>query len=154
MALQASGAISLGNLQTEYGGANPISLSEYYRNGTYVPDSIVTSTLVREPASGENYSSLSAPTYVWVANYYDNSQLVQIQWNNVALNPPVTTATSYTSGAYTYYRGTFREGYSFLSQSYFGIYRTSGSSTTTYVNQTVPTSGTVSLSQFYEGRKT
>jgi hypothetical protein len=38
MALQSSGAISLANLQTEFGGSNPISLSEYYRNGSYVTD--------------------------------------------------------------------------------------------------------------------
>ena len=36
MALQGSGQISLANLQTEFGGSNPISLSEYYRNGAYV----------------------------------------------------------------------------------------------------------------------
>lgn len=36
MALQASGAISLANIQTEFGGSNPISLSEYYRDGAYV----------------------------------------------------------------------------------------------------------------------
>ena len=36
MALQASGAISLANIQTEFGGSNPIGLNEYYRNGTYV----------------------------------------------------------------------------------------------------------------------
>ena len=37
MALQTSGAISLANIQTEFGGSNPISLSEYYGGGTYVP---------------------------------------------------------------------------------------------------------------------
>jgi hypothetical protein len=36
MALQGSGPISLANIQTEFGGSNPISISEYYRNGTYV----------------------------------------------------------------------------------------------------------------------
>jgi hypothetical protein len=35
MTLQSSGAISLANIQTEFGGANPISLSEYYRGGGY-----------------------------------------------------------------------------------------------------------------------
>lgn len=35
MALQGSGAISASQIQTELGGANPISLSEYYRNGSY-----------------------------------------------------------------------------------------------------------------------
>lgn len=37
MALQASGAINLAQVQGEFGGSNPISLNEYYRNGVYVP---------------------------------------------------------------------------------------------------------------------
>jgi len=40
MALQSSGAISLADIQTEFGGTNPISLSEYYSKGN-------------APASGE-----------------------------------------------------------------------------------------------------
>ena len=35
MVLQSSGTISLANIQTEFGGANPISLNEYYLNGAY-----------------------------------------------------------------------------------------------------------------------
>ena len=38
MALQSSGVISLSDLQTEFGGTNPISMSEYYRGGSYVTD--------------------------------------------------------------------------------------------------------------------
>ena len=38
MALPASGAISLNDLQTEFGGTNPISLNEYYRVGSLVPN--------------------------------------------------------------------------------------------------------------------
>lgn len=37
MALQTSGAISLSEVQSEFTGSNPISLSEYYRSGAYVP---------------------------------------------------------------------------------------------------------------------
>ena len=33
MALQTSGAISLSEIQTEFGGSNPISISEYYGSG-------------------------------------------------------------------------------------------------------------------------
>ena len=47
MALQGSGPISLANIQTEFGGSNPISLSEYYRNGAYV-----TSNNTGVPTSG------------------------------------------------------------------------------------------------------
>lgn len=39
MALQTSGAISLANIQTEFGGNNPISLSEYYGVASGVPGS-------------------------------------------------------------------------------------------------------------------
>ena len=38
MALQTSGAISLANVQSEFGGSNPISISEYVRGGSYVPN--------------------------------------------------------------------------------------------------------------------
>lgn len=48
MALQSSGAISLSDIQTEFGGSNPISLSEYYRGGSYV-----TSNNTNVPTSGE-----------------------------------------------------------------------------------------------------
>jgi hypothetical protein len=42
-----TGTITFSNLQTEYGGSNPISLSEYYSDGTYVP---IGATSI--PASG------------------------------------------------------------------------------------------------------
>ena len=54
MALQSSGAISLSQLQAEFGGGNPIHMSEYYRGGSYVPATKTTST--RQPSSGYNYS--------------------------------------------------------------------------------------------------
>tara|TARA_B100000427_G_scaffold313325_1_gene305580 strand:+ start:171 stop:743 length:573 start_codon:yes stop_codon:yes gene_type:complete len=39
MTLPTSGAISLENIQTEFGGSNPIGMNEYYRDGAYVPSS-------------------------------------------------------------------------------------------------------------------
>lgn len=39
MALQTSGAISLSDIQTEFGGSNPISLSEYYGAASGIPAS-------------------------------------------------------------------------------------------------------------------
>ncbi len=38
MTLQSSGAISFSEIQTEFGGSNPISISEYYRGGDNVLD--------------------------------------------------------------------------------------------------------------------
>jgi len=37
MALPTSGALPLSDIQTEFGGSNPVSLSEYYAGGSYVP---------------------------------------------------------------------------------------------------------------------
>jgi hypothetical protein len=50
MALQGSGAISIGNLATEFGGSTPHSLSEYYRGGGLVPN---TGTNANVPTSGQ-----------------------------------------------------------------------------------------------------
>jgi hypothetical protein len=38
MALQTSGQITLSDIQDEFGGVNPIGLSEYYRGGAYTTD--------------------------------------------------------------------------------------------------------------------
>lgn len=37
MTLPTSGPLTLADIQTEFGGSNPISLSEYYAGGAYVP---------------------------------------------------------------------------------------------------------------------
>ena len=50
MALPTTGPISLGQIQTEFGGSNPASLSEYYYNGTYVK----TTNSGKIPSSGIN----------------------------------------------------------------------------------------------------
>lgn len=49
MTLPSSGTITLLDLQNEFGGSNPIGLSEYYRGGAYVPN---TSTNSGVPTSG------------------------------------------------------------------------------------------------------
>ena len=53
MALQSSGAISLSDIQTEFGGSNPISLSEYYQNAS--PD-LVTDNNTNVPNTGNPIS--------------------------------------------------------------------------------------------------
>ena len=39
MVLPGSGEISLGDIQTEFGGSNPISMSEYYSAASGIPAS-------------------------------------------------------------------------------------------------------------------
>jgi hypothetical protein len=49
MAFGASGPIAFSNLQTIMGGSNPVSLSEYYRSGSYVYNTGVNAAV---PAAG------------------------------------------------------------------------------------------------------
>jgi len=51
MTLQASGTIKFSEIQTEFGGTNPISLSEYVRGGGLVPDDTVNNAI---PTSNSN----------------------------------------------------------------------------------------------------
>ena len=49
MALPNSGALALSQIQSEFGGSNPIAMNEYYRGGSYVPSHGGTTGI---PASG------------------------------------------------------------------------------------------------------
>lgn len=51
MTLPTSGPLSLSDIQTEFGGSNPISLSEYYAGGGLVPSG-TTGTYGAVPTSG------------------------------------------------------------------------------------------------------
>jgi hypothetical protein len=70
MVLQASGAISLADIQTEFGGTNPISMDEYYVGGTYVPSG--TTVLPTSGTIGMN-SFYGRAKYLYIitsTNYY------------------------------------------------------------------------------------
>lgn len=66
-------AISLTNIQTEFGGANPISINEYYSGGTYVGAGKANSTSVAIPSSGTiSFANFSgAIAFVPVTHTYD-----------------------------------------------------------------------------------
>ena len=53
MAVTSSGNISLLSLQNEFGGSNPISISEYYAGGGYVPAGTKNSSNESIPSSGQ-----------------------------------------------------------------------------------------------------
>lgn len=155
--LQSSGAISFSQLQSHFGGGNPISISEYYRNGSYVPSiytvTTTTTTTTRQPSSGSNYTVWGGSTgYEWRVI---GTSSTQIYWGSSTITTSASaTATSHTSGGWTYYRSTFVvQNYSIYR---YRIYRqqttTSSSTTTTNINTGIPSSGTISMNQFYGGR--
>lgn len=59
MAIQTTGAVSLGDIQTEFGGSNPISIDEYYKGGANVADGI-TYTNFTAPLSGDYAANIPA----------------------------------------------------------------------------------------------
>ena len=85
MALQTSGAISLADIQTEFGGSNPISLSEYYGVASGVPasgtisigDFYGKSALIPFPA-GTYYAQQPPYEAVIVGLYYEDDDFVEL----------------------------------------------------------------------------
>lgn len=112
MALQTSGAISLANVQTEFGGGNPISISEYYGKAAGIPASGTISlshfygksNIIREPASGEYYGQ----THAFMTT---NVGFIRILWNGTVFNIDGDDSfTSCSNGGYTYYKGKYMSG--------------------------------------------
>lgn len=93
MTLPSSGTISLGDLQTEFGGSNPISISEYYRGGGLVPNVSANSAIPLDgnlaPISLSDFygakglSSISAITSAITSNIITNrNYLFSSPWFN------------------------------------------------------------------------
>jgi len=96
MALPSSGSLTLAQIQTEFGGANPISLSEYYRNG-----GLVTGNNTNVPTSGiislsNFYGAVKLFQFTISTSYTTTQDLRSLAlaagWNGV--DPVVTTIAS------------------------------------------------------------
>lgn len=94
MAIPASGPLSLTDIQTEFGGSNPISLSEYYAGGGLVPAG-TTGTYGAVPSSGaisvQNFYGTSnfIPSYienVFSTTVYNGTGSAQTITNNINLS--------------------------------------------------------------------
>lgn len=134
MALPTSGPLTLANIQTEFGGSNPISLNEYYAGGAYVPAG-TSGTYGAVPSSGtisiRNFYGTSKVVYRLDADTYLDSALsptdagVTLNINSngtvVVTSLNLGTLASYnwitpTTGSTTYYvratltSGTFTSG--------------------------------------------
>lgn len=86
MAISSSGAVSFANIQTEYGGSNPISLSEYYSGS--LPSNTGSTTVITPTVTSHvsTYTTASGKTTITAYRYTDgwaNSNLSGI-FSNVA----------------------------------------------------------------------
>jgi hypothetical protein len=166
MTLQASGQLTFLNLYSEYGGFPPV-MSNYYRGGAYVVNSVYTppvgGSLITEGPFFTNFGNGygvvlyngggTDPYDIWQLNVYWNSVLVAVHtsatWGLGTANVPLTS----TVGIYTYYHGTtilYNNPDVSLSSDVYRTYTSGGTAGYyTYYNQNVPTSGQISLSNFY-----
>lgn len=65
MTLPSSGPLTLADIQTEFGGSNPISLSEYYAGGSYVP-----------AGTSGTYGAVPSSGTISIRNFYGTSNAV------------------------------------------------------------------------------
>lgn len=87
MALPSSGVLTLADIQTEFGGTNPIDLSDYYRGGGLVPDSGPNAAI---PTSGV----ISVSDFYGAANSLTLNFVVRAQITGTTSNVAIGTANS------------------------------------------------------------
>jgi hypothetical protein len=152
-------SISLSQIQTEFGGSNPISISEYYAGGSYVGSGKANATSVAIPTSGTisfaNFSGASAiQTYysgtITQAFYsFSSSPTFSVTYQYGFIGPgqgsrsPTTLTTGATLGAwydYFYYvGGSLVDSYCVLYIQGFGSDPGSGYITSAKVGTTTKT---------------
>jgi len=87
MVLVSTGAISFDNIQTEFGGANPISINEYYLNGIYT--------------TGTGAAGIPTSGTISLNNFYGKSKVVtSVVPAAVATNWTGIYANAFAGGQY------------------------------------------------------
>jgi hypothetical protein len=76
MALQASGAISIGDIAGEFGGSTPHSLSEYYSAATGIPAS---GAIDISDFYGKSNIVVTLSTYTTISNYSNSTSTAGIR---------------------------------------------------------------------------
>ena len=82
MAISASGALSLSTIQTEWGGSNPIGMSEYYGDGDYVFDGATDGDGNAIPESGA----------LDISDFYDTTAATNLTISSNTNNYNIKTA--------------------------------------------------------------
>ena len=104
MPLPTSGPLTLNDIQTEFGGSNPIGLDEYYAGGAYVP-----------AGTSGTYGAVPSSGAISIQNFYGTSKTVPLSisispsslynsrtGNGSLTSSPATGTGSGGTGPYTY----------------------------------------------------
>lgn len=95
MPLPSSGPLTLANIQTEFGGSNPISLSEYYAGGGLVPAG-TSGTYGAVPSSG----TISIRNFYGTSNFLDQQTITTGGYGPDPFDPEVEAVRGYIQGSY------------------------------------------------------
>ena len=118
MALTSSGALSLNDIQGEWGGSNPIGMSEYYGDGDYVTDGATDGDGNAIPESGaldiSDFYDTTAATVLTISSNTNNYNIAgAVQSAGASLDTPVlltvnsgVTVGSSSSGTAAMYTNT------------------------------------------------
>ena len=134
--LQTSGTISFSDIQTQFGGSNPIGISEYYKNGSYV-------------SAPENAPAYSTSTRVTRTGSFSQSNgAVHFYWGGTYIMTKYATfvgayGLDFQDGGdgFLYSVGTNYSSSNFTQHFYISRYNKA--------NYNLPTSGQISMDQFY-----
>ncbi len=169
MALQATGPISFSQVQTEFGGSHPILLSEYYKDGLYVPSTIGSepgawgSWTTGNPGYNTNMHNIVNTAYNYWIIFHNGSAVSGAGPNDNLQLDPGSPPMRVTVGSYEYERATSYYFYYIdnkgVYDSYYSYhYHRRAPSTEETVNANIPTDGDphpeISMNNMYEGRKT
>lgn len=133
MAIPSSGPISLTDVQTEFGGSNPISLSEYYAGGGLVP-----------AGTSGTYGAVPSSGAISLQNFYGTSNISQwlviVQWSSDTTKLLTCTGIALDSSKNIYAAGiTNQTGY----KGWLGKFNASG--TLQWQYRYNPSSGSYSI---------
>lgn len=100
MAIQSSGAISLSDLQNNLGGSSPISMSEYYKNGTYLP--AISYSNWYTPLTGSYAASAPTSGVVSLSNFYGADPSKQWSYSSSPVKSGYSSSNSTTFNINSY----------------------------------------------------
>ena len=153
MTLPASGALSFSDIQTEFTGVNPISLSEYYKSGgngyvpTTVPEAVTASSLTGSFTPNARHPAVGG--YDPQINTFSRLYTHSLWGNNTSVGSMDMSFTVNKTGTYNYFFGWFIQNsnapsgntYFYANGSLIATHNNAGSH-----NNTISVTGTLSLS--------